>query len=70
MYWAFTTMSSVGFGDVTPVTDNEVMLTVWLMIISCGYFAYTINTIGSMIQSFNRFAQYTRETNLYINLFL
>lgn len=63
MYWAFTTMSSVGFGDVMPITDSEIMLTVWLMIISCGYFAYTINSIGNMVQRYNKFSQDFRERN-------
>ena len=53
-----------------PVTDSEIMLTVYLMIFSCGYFAYMVNTIGSMVQGYNRFATETREKNIYINAFL
>lgn len=38
-------MSTVGFGDITPSTNSEKIAVIFLTIVSCGVFAYTINTI-------------------------
>lgn len=53
MYWAFTTMSAVGYGDITPQTSNEMIVTISCMITSCGTFAYIVNRIGSVVMEFN-----------------
>ena len=53
MYWAFTTMSAVGYGDITPQTSDEMVIVIICMITSCGTFAYIVNRIGSVVMEFN-----------------
>jgi len=49
IYWAVTTMITVGYGDITPVTATEKLLAVFTMIISSGVFAYTMNRINLIL---------------------
>lgn len=70
MYWAFTTMSGVGYGDLTPQTRIERTVCLLLMMFSCGIFAYIVNSIGNIVSRFNRIATSFREKMLYINRYL
>ena len=35
-YWAITTMSTIGYGDISPGTESERLLGCFLMVIGCG----------------------------------
>ncbi len=50
IYFAFITMITVGYGDISPVNNNEKIYTIIITLISCGVFGYAINTIGSIFQ--------------------
>ena len=49
LFWAFTTMTTVGYGDIHPNTPKERVLTLFTMLISCVVYAYTIGCIGSLV---------------------
>jgi hypothetical protein len=70
LYWAFTTMSAVGYGDISPVTKNEMAVVMGMMIASCGMFAYTVNSIGNIVSQYNQLASTYRERMLYVNQFM
>ena len=70
MYWAFTTMSGVGYGDLFPITRIERFVCLLMMMFSCGIFAYIVNSIGNIVSRFNRIATSFREKMLYINRYL
>ena len=53
MYWAATTMCTVGYGDFHPTTTNERIVSIAVMISSSGVFAFIIGDIGRMVSSFN-----------------
>ncbi|EGR29217.1 hypothetical protein IMG5_160540 [Ichthyophthirius multifiliis] len=54
LYFAVTTMVTVGYGDIHPVNFIEVLFTIFGMFVSCGVFAYSINLIGDLFREFNR----------------
>jgi len=47
------TMTTVGYGDYVPVNEVERTVSVFIIVFSSGVFAYSMNTIGSILQSFN-----------------
>lgn len=47
------TMATVGYGDVLPITAVEKGFCVIQMLVSCGIFAYSMNTVGNILESFN-----------------
>ncbi|EWS74108.1 cation channel family protein (macronuclear) [Tetrahymena thermophila SB210] len=46
-------MITVGYGDFIPTTYLEKVIAIFTMILSCCIFAYSMNTIGSIIKNFN-----------------
>lgn len=52
-YFSMVTMVTVGYGDVLPITPIEKTTCVFLMLVSCGIFAYSMNTIGNILENFN-----------------
>ena len=67
LYYAFTTMCTVGYGDFHPTTINERIMTMVCMIISSGMFAFIIGDIGKIVSSFNMLAESFREKMLYVD---
>lgn len=51
LYWAVTTILTVGYGDITPVSTNEQWFAIVAMAIGCGMFAYILNTIGYIVKN-------------------
>jgi hyperpolarization activated cyclic nucleotide-gated potassium channel 2 len=54
LYWAVTTMCTVGYGDISPQTPIERLFGVLLLLIACGVFAFTMNSIGAALQQLDQ----------------
>jgi hypothetical protein len=39
-------MCTVGYGDISPVTNFERIFVMVVVVVGCGVYAYAINTIG------------------------
>ncbi|EAS00305.2 cation channel family protein (macronuclear) [Tetrahymena thermophila SB210] len=48
-YYSSVTMITVGYGDITPQNSYEVLLCLFTLFIACCVFAYTVNSIGYII---------------------
>jgi hypothetical protein len=48
-YWAITTISTVGFGDITGNTDGERLYSIMAEMFGCLMFAVLIGALGSMM---------------------
>lgn len=70
LYWAFTTIATVGYGDITPVTLNEKLFAMMTMIMSSGVFAYTVGSIGSLISKQNAMENTYREQVVAVNSYM
>lgn len=57
-------MITVGFGDISPVNDFEIVLCIISMLLASGVFAYTINEFGQVLEKLN-LEKKDFEKNLY-----
>lgn len=70
LYWALTTMSTVGYGDITPFTVLEKIYAMLTMIMASGVFAYTIGSIGSLVSKANAVENEYREQVVAANRYM
>ena len=49
IYWAFTTVTTVGFGDIVARTNLEMFLAMFWMLIGVGFYSYTIGSLSSFL---------------------
>ena len=47
-------MTTVGYGDITPTTLYETAFAIVAMLSSCGIFAYSFNSLGSIVDSMTK----------------
>lgn len=49
MYFALTSLSTIGFGDFYPITDFERLLTSFVLLIGVMLFSYVLSELHLMI---------------------
>ncbi|KAL4108482.1 hypothetical protein PRIC1_000197 [Phytophthora ramorum] len=71
LYVSVQTLSTIGFGDVAPISANERLFCVFAMIVGGGIFAYGITNIVELVSSLTIqetvFRQKLDEVNEYMN---
>ena len=53
IYWALVTMLTVGYGDITPQNNKEIVVCVISVVLGCVVYAFNISTIGIILQDLN-----------------
>lgn len=70
LYWTITTMTTVGFGDITPHLNYEYIFTIISMILGASMYAFIIGNIASLVSNLDvQKASYWSKidaTNLYL----
>ena len=51
-YFALTTFSTVGYGDLYPISKIEMLLGVIIMLFGVGFFSFIMNSVMEILQSY------------------
>lgn len=49
VYWAFTTLTTVGYGDVVPVTLGQMFYANITMVLGVAFFGYVLSNVASLL---------------------
>lgn len=49
LYWTVTTLTTIGYGDITPVTTVQILFTICVQIIGAGLYGFIIGNIATLI---------------------
>ncbi|KDO26603.1 hypothetical protein SPRG_08007 [Saprolegnia parasitica CBS 223.65] len=75
LYFSFTTMATVGYGDILPVTPLEVIYVTFYMLLGASIFGYIIGSMSTLVdqmqtkgilakEKMDRVKEYMKERNL------
>ena len=56
IYWSLTTMSTVGYGDITPTNDRERMFSTFSLVVGALSFAFINGNVVSVLASLDNHA--------------
>ncbi len=51
LYWSVTTLTTIGYGDITPTTNEQTVYTMFVMILGVGIYGYVIGNISSILSN-------------------
>ena len=54
MYYSFTTLSTVGFGDIRPINSSERLVCAMIMLIGVSLFSLIMSKFLNIIQTFKK----------------
>ncbi len=60
-YWALTTLTTIGYGDIVPHDNIGRIFTCFIMIIGVGMYGIVIGNISRMLASADRYKEQSRE---------
>jgi voltage-gated potassium channel Kch len=55
IYWAITTMTTTGYGDIIPTTMGERLVFMVAMVLGAVGFAYALSNMTSIVFNFNKY---------------
>ena len=70
LYWTITTLTTIGYGDITPQNDPQRIFTMAVMIIGAGMYGYIIGNISNLLANIDYAKTVFSEKMERINTFL
>ena len=53
LYWSFSTITTTGYGDVTPDNDLERMVAIVCMLMCALLFGYVVGSLATLVSKIN-----------------
>lgn len=63
VYWTIATATTVGYGDITPLTQAELIVTILWMVVGVGCYSFTVGSLSSFLTSID-----TRDSTLAMKM--
>ncbi|MBL6990253.1 MAG: cyclic nucleotide-binding domain-containing protein [Bacteriovoracaceae bacterium] len=70
LYWAITTLTTIGYGDITPTSNIGRLYTMVIMFLGVGVYGVVIGNVSRMISMADRYKEQTREKMHELNIFM
>ena len=69
-YWSFSTLTTVGYGDITGFTTTEKIFSMVVMAIGVTWYAFIVSSMSSIIAGFDTYNARMREKSQKLNSFM
>lgn len=53
-YWAFQTLTTVGYGDISPMTTPEMIISIFWMLTGVGFYSFTIGNLSNILSNIDK----------------
>eukprot|EP00816_Leptocylindrus_hargravesii_P002897 CAMPEP_0196818312 /NCGR_PEP_ID=MMETSP1362-20130617/65004_1 /TAXON_ID=163516 /ORGANISM="Leptocylindrus danicus, Strain CCMP1856" /LENGTH=200 /DNA_ID=CAMNT_0042196361 /DNA_START=172 /DNA_END=771 /DNA_ORIENTATION=- len=70
LYWAFSTLTTVGYGDISARTVYEQLFSMIMMLLGVSWYAYVVGSMTMIVSSFDRQAKQARTKLIEVNTFI
>jgi hyperpolarization activated cyclic nucleotide-gated potassium channel 2 len=70
IYYAVTTITTIGYGDISPVSTTEKIFFLFMAFVACGNFGYVLNQIGCIIQENSKQQELYRNSQKELILYM
>ncbi len=70
LYWAFSTLTTVGYGDISARTPQEQSYSMLMMLLGVSWYAYVVSSMSTVMASFDAHTKAVRDKMICVNEFV
>src|SRR5262245_31487328 len=70
LYWSITTLATIGYGDLTPTTDAQIVFTMVVMLLGVAVYGYVIGNVTSLLANIDLAKRHYRENMERLGAFM